>query len=96
METLVVDRMVLFMPDEGGDFVPLRVAGFAMSPPELARRSGLGGRLDAGHVVALDDPLSTRRFSDDELEYWRDWGLYLLRALRREGRHHRRAGARAA
>ncbi len=76
METLVVDRMVLFMPDEGGDFVPLRVAGFAMSPPELARRSGLGGRLDAGHVIALDDPLSTRRFSDDELEYWRDWGLY--------------------
>ncbi len=96
METLVVDRMVLFMPDEGGDFVPLRVAGFAMSPPELARRSGLGGRLDAGHVIALDDPLSTRRFSDDELEYLARLGPVLLRALRGEGRHHRRAGTRAA
>ena len=43
---------------------------------ELARRSGFGGRLEAGHVIALDDPLSMRRFSEDEIEYWRDWGLY--------------------
>ena len=76
METLLVDRMVLFMADDGGDFTPLRVAGFAMTPPELARRSGLGGRLEAGHVVALDDPLAARRFSDEEIEFWRDWGLY--------------------
>ncbi len=76
METLLVDRMVLFMADDGGDFTPLRVAGFAMTPPELARRSGLGGRLEAGHVVALDDPLAARRFSDDEIEFWRDWGLF--------------------
>jgi hypothetical protein len=76
METLLVDRMVLFMADDGGDFTPLRVAGFAMTPPELARRSGLGGRLEAGHVVALDDPLAARRFSDEEIEFWRDWGLF--------------------
>jgi two-component system, NtrC family, sensor kinase len=76
METLLVDRMVLFMADDGGDFTPLRVAGFAMAPPELSRRSGLGGRLEAGHVVALDDPLAARRFSDDEIEFWRDWGLF--------------------
>ncbi len=76
METLLVDRMVLFMAADGGDFTPLRVAGFAMTPPELARRSGLGGRLEAGHVVALDDPLAGRRFSDDEIEFWRDWGLF--------------------
>ena len=47
-----------------------------MKPPELARRSGLGGRLEAGHVIALDDPLSMRRFTEEEIEYWRDWGLY--------------------
>ena len=76
METLLVDRMVLFMADDGGDFTPLRVAGFAMTPPELARRSGLGGRLEAGHIVALDDPLAARRFSDEEIEFWRDWGLF--------------------
>jgi two-component system, NtrC family, sensor kinase len=86
METLLVDRMVLFMADDGGDFTPIRVAGFAMPPPELARRSGLGGRLEAGHVIALDDPLSARRFSDDEIEFWRDWGLfYFVPCIAKEG-----------
>ena len=27
-------------------------------------------------MVALDDPLAARRFSDEEIEFWRDWGLY--------------------
>jgi PAS domain S-box-containing protein len=77
MATLGADRMVLFLADENsGDYAPLRAAGFAMKPPELARRSGLGGRLEAGHVIALDDPLSMRRFTEEEIEYWRDWGLY--------------------
>jgi len=86
METLLVDRMVLFMADDGADFTPLRAAGFAMTPPELARRSGLGGRLEAGHIVALDDPLAARRFSDDEIEFWRDWGLfYFVPCIAKEG-----------
>src|SRR5690606_24481140 len=77
METFGVDRMVLFMADESaGDFAPLHAAGFAIAPPELARRSGLGGRLEAGHAIALDDPLSARRFSEEEIEFWRDWGLF--------------------
>ena len=87
METLVVDRMVLFMADESGaQFAPLRAAGFAISPPALARRSGLGGRLEAGHVVALDDPLSGRRFTEEEIEFWRDWGLfYFVPCIAKEG-----------
>jgi two-component system NtrC family sensor kinase len=86
METLLVDRMVLFMADDGGDFTPLRVAGFALAPPDLSRRSGLGGRLDAGHLVALDDPLAARRFSEDEIEFWRDWGLfYFVPCVAKEG-----------
>ena len=77
METLLTDRMVLLLADEAsGDFEPIRVAGFSVPPPGLSRRSGLGGRLEAGHTVALDDPLAARRFTDDEIEFWRDWGLY--------------------
>ena len=95
METLGADRMVLFLADENsGDYAPLRAAGFAMKPPELARRSGLGGRLEAGHVIALDDPLSMRRFTEEEIEVLARLGPVLLRAVRREGRHHRRACAR--
>jgi PAS domain S-box-containing protein len=87
METLLIDRMVLFLADEAtGDFAPLHVTGFAKTPPGLARRSGFGGRLEAGHVIALDDPLSARRFSDDEIEYWRDWGLfYFVPCVAKEG-----------
>ena len=87
METLLVDRMVLFLADEStGDYRPLRAAGFAMTPPELVRRSGLGGRLEAGHVVALDDPLAARRFTEDEIEFWRDWGLlYFVPCVSKDG-----------
>ncbi len=76
-ETLLVDRMAVFLADEhSGDFEPIRSSGFAVTPPALKRRSGIGGRLEAGHTIALDDPLTSRRFTDDEIEYWRDWGLY--------------------
>ena len=87
VETFGVDRMVVFMADEAaGDFAPLHAAGFAIAPPELARLSGLGGRLEAGHAIALDDPLSARRFSDEEIEFWRDWGLfYFVPCVAKEG-----------
>ncbi len=77
METLVVDRMALLLADEAsGDFEPVRAGGFAVPPPALKRRSGIGGRLEAGHTIALDDPLAARRFADEEIDFWRDWGLY--------------------
>jgi two-component system NtrC family sensor kinase len=87
METLLPDRMVLLLADEmSGDFEPIRVAGFAVPPPGLSRRSGLGGRLDAGHTVALDDPLAARRFTEDEIDFWRDWGLfYFVPCVSKEG-----------
>jgi PAS domain S-box-containing protein len=76
-ETLLVDRMIILVADEQtGDFEPLRTAGFAVPPPGVKRRSGIGGRVEAGHTVALDDPLSARRFTDEEIDYWRDWGVY--------------------
>ena len=76
-ETLLVDRMMILIADEQtGDFEPVRTAGFAVPPPSVKRRSGIGGRVEAGHTVALDDPLSARRFTDEEIDYWRDWGVY--------------------
>jgi len=76
-ETLLVDRMMVLVADEtSGDFHPLRTAGFAVAPPGVKRRSGIGGRVEAGHTVVLDDPLSARRFADEEIDYWRDWGVY--------------------
>ena len=36
----------------------------------------MGGRLAAGHIVALDDPIAVGRFSVEEIEFWRDAGLY--------------------
>jgi two-component system, NtrC family, sensor kinase len=76
-ETLVIDRMALMLGDEGAsEFTPIRSTGFAIQPPPLSRQSGVGGRVEAGHTVALDDPLALRRFTDAEIEFWRDWGLY--------------------
>ena len=39
-------------------------------------------RLDGGHTVALDDPIAAARFLAEEVEFWRDAGHLLLRAVR--------------
>jgi len=76
-ETLVIDRMALMLFDEAaGGFRTLRAHGFVGQPPELGVHSGIGARLAAGHVIALDDPLSLRRFAMDEIGRWRDQGVH--------------------
>jgi PAS domain-containing protein len=45
-------------------------------PPALPKRSRLGARLCDGHVVALDDPMAVGRLPAEEIEFWRDAGLY--------------------
>ncbi|MCX6537599.1 MAG: ATP-binding protein [Acidobacteria bacterium] len=76
-ETLVIDRMALMLVDEAaGAFRALRAHGFVGQPPELGVDSGIGARLVAGHVIALDDPLSQRRFALDEIGHWRDQGVH--------------------
>ena len=40
--------------------------------------SGIGGRLANGHAVRLDDPLAVGRFTAEEVELWRDAGIYYL------------------
>ena len=76
-ETLLVDRMALMVADERTPhFVSVAASGFDdTAPPALAASSEIGARLDAGHGVALDDPIAASRFSDEEVERWRDAGL---------------------
>jgi two-component system, NtrC family, sensor kinase len=78
VETLVIDRMALMLEDEAAPhFGSVRAAGFGDGyPPALPKLSGIGNRLVNGHIVALDDPISTSRFALEEIEYWRDAGLY--------------------
>jgi PAS domain S-box-containing protein len=78
VETLLVDRMALMVGDEvAPHFGSIRSSGFGEAhPPALPQRSGIGARLLAGHVVALDDPIAVGRFAVEEIEFWRDSGLY--------------------
>jgi two-component system, NtrC family, sensor kinase len=77
-ETFVVDRMALMLACESGEFELLRSAGCDVPPPRLNGASGIGGRLASGHVVRLDDPLAVGRFTAEEVELWRDAGIYYL------------------
>ena len=55
----------------------MRASGFGDGhPPALPKRSAIGDRLADGHIVALDDPTAVGRFAVEEIEFWRDAGLY--------------------
>jgi PAS domain S-box-containing protein len=77
-ETFVVDRMALMVVTDAGGFELLRAVGFDAAPPRVHPLSGIGSRLAAGHVVRLDDPLAPGRFTAEEVEMWRDAGIYYL------------------
>ena len=78
METLPIDRMALMLADETAPhFGSLHAGGFgSVRVPALARKSGVGQRMDQGRIVALDDPLIVSRVPVEEIEFWRDNGLY--------------------
>jgi PAS domain S-box-containing protein len=78
VETLVIDRMALMLDDEAAPhFASFRTIGFdGPQPPALPARSRIGARLCDGHVVALDDPMAVGRLPAEEIEFWRDAGLY--------------------
>src|SRR5215470_13389187 len=76
VETLGVDRMALMLADERlGGFASIGNYGFFGNVPSLSRDSSLIGRLDAGHTVALDDPISAAQFAAEDVEFWRDTGI---------------------
>jgi hypothetical protein len=77
VETLVVDRMALMLADERrGDFAAIGHFGFTDPVPALGDASSLMPRLAAGHTVALDDPIAAARFAAEDVEFWRDQGIY--------------------
>ncbi len=65
----------------------LHVAGFAMTPPGACapfRASAGGWKPDTSSRSTIRS--SARRFSEDEIEYWRDWGLfYFVPCVAKEG-----------
>lgn len=75
-ETIELDRMAFLLANDSGDFDPIRQEGFEGSPPQLLGNSGIGGRLQGAHTVRLDDPLAATRFTAEEIEFWRDAGVY--------------------
>jgi two-component system NtrC family sensor kinase len=78
VETLLVDRMALMLEDEvTPHFGSMWASGFGDGhPPSLPKRSAVGNRLVDGHNVTLDDPTAVGRFAVEEIEFWRDAGLY--------------------
>jgi PAS domain S-box-containing protein len=77
VETLVVDRMALMLADErSGDFSSIGDYGFVQPVGRLPRASSMMSRLDAGHTVALDDPIAAALFVAEEVEFWRDAGIF--------------------
>ena len=77
VETLVVDQMSLMLADERrGDFGSIGDFGFQHAVPRLTRASSFLARLDTNHTIALDDPIAAARFEAEEVEFWRDHGIY--------------------
>jgi PAS domain S-box-containing protein len=77
VETLVVDQMSLMLADERlGDFRSIGDFGFPQAVPRLARTSSFLSRLDTNYTIALDDPIAAARFDAEEVEFWRDHGIY--------------------
>ena len=83
--TLDVDHIVLFLGhnvavDDGrtqsDDYYPIRWLGFKDAPRSLRRASSVGERMSDGRMVLLDDPVSRRKCSPDDVDLWREQGLY--------------------
>ena len=81
-ETLVIDHTVLMLAppgnDAGGQFRPFHASGTrgAADWPSLERTSSIGGRLVGRHTVMLDESASVRRHPDEEVAFWRNYGVH--------------------
>ena len=75
-ETIEIDTMAFMLASEVGDFEALHVAGMESGVPRLSLNTGIGGRVASGQTVRLDDPLASTRFTAEEVEFWRDLGIY--------------------
>ena len=75
-ETIELDRMAFLLANADGDFESISHEGLEQAPPTLSGASGIGSRLHSAHTVRLDDPMAATRFTAEEIEFWRDNGLF--------------------
>jgi PAS domain S-box-containing protein len=75
-ETIELDAMAFLLATDRGDFEPLHVYGLENGLPRLRIASGIGSRVASGNPVRLDDPMAATRFTAEEIEFWRDQGIY--------------------
>jgi two-component system NtrC family sensor kinase len=81
-ETLLLDRMALLIAPLGESatgttrYIATQAVGFDRPLPPLATDSGLGHRMQSGETLNLDEPLAVRRFSTDEIAFWREHGIH--------------------
>ena len=75
-ETIELDRMAFLLATDEGDFESISHEGLENAPPKLSGISGIGSRLHSAHTVRLDDPMAATRFTAEEIEFWRDNGLF--------------------
>jgi hypothetical protein len=57
-------------------YIATQAIGFDRPLPALATDSGLGHRMQSGETLNLDEPLAVRRFSTDEVAFWREYGIH--------------------
>ena len=75
-ETIELDRLAFLVATDAGDFESISHQGLESEPPRLQGATGIGSRLHSAHTVRLDDPLAATRFTAEEIEFWRDHGIY--------------------
>jgi PAS domain S-box-containing protein len=75
-ETIELDRLAFLVATDAGDFESISHEGFEHDPPKLQGATGIGSRLHSAHTVRLDDPMAATRFTAEEIEFWRDCGIY--------------------
>src|SRR4029077_7514908 len=72
--------------DQPGDYTSIGDYGFGSPVPPLSRRLPIISRPDGGPTVAVDDPIVAARFLAEEVEAWRDAGIYYFVPCVFEGR----------
>jgi PAS domain S-box-containing protein len=76
-ETLLVERMVLLLADEGSsDLVPIHARGVDEDVPRLSRTSDLARRLAGGDIVSLDDADGVAHWSGSDGDRWLRAGIH--------------------
>jgi two-component system NtrC family sensor kinase len=79
VETLVVDRMAILVADEHlGPFAATYAQGLDGPCPALSRAGVVGRLVVDGRPVTLDDPSAVAVYAPEDVDPWRDAGLFYL------------------